>query len=513
MKCSINLQIKLAIFLLIVTYSIPTNAQESPCYDCHEDDTLIEPSETKAFNWTFSWDAYTNGFHEDLDCEDCHVSLTSDGFEDIPHEIDYEATSICSDCHGNKIEEIEDEFEKSVHSTAGDGKFRCSYCHDPHVPPQLDIDLSRRDYVKYTNDICISCHNNETRYQASTGTYKKLPSLYDTHAWLPRQEAHSRIVLCICCHTPVDHSGVHEILAKSEAQRSCESCHNQKSVVAAKFLGEPERTTWITNEVLFHDAYVKGAMRHRLVDAILLIFTALSILAIIIHSILRWLSNRRRNDKPFQVESTLVYDKWVRSWHWINALFFLVLLVTGLRIHFGGREDPLLSFETSFHTHNLVGVAMTLWFIWFLIFGIFTGNAGSYWKKPGSWIHGIIQQARFYLYGIFRGAEHPFHPDKKHRFNPLQQVSYLGVMYILFPILVITGVLLLYPDWLPEKIFNTNAGWLIATVHYLTSWAFIIFFVIHLYLITLGDRVSYLIRGMVDGFHRSHIIEKGKNDK
>ena len=513
MKSSINLPIKATIFLLVLTCLNLANAQDSPCYDCHEDETLIEPSETKAFSWAFSWDDYSKGLHGDLDCEDCHVSSTSEGFEDFPHEIDYEATPTCFDCHGDKIEEIDGEFVKSVHATVGDGKFRCSYCHNPHVPPQLDIDLPRRDYVKFTNNICISCHLNEMRYQASSGTDKKLPSLYDSHSWLPRQQAHSSIVLCVCCHTPTDHSGVHEILAKSEAQRRCEACHYQQSVVATKFLGEPERTTWITNEVLFHDAYVKGAMRHRLVDAILLILTALAILVIIIHGILRWISNRRRDEKPFKVMSTLVYDKWVRSWHWINALFFLILMITGLRLHFGGRENPLLSFETSFHIHNLVGAAMTIWFIWFLIFGVFTGNAGSYWKKPVFSINGMIKQARYYLYGIFRGEEHPFHPDKKNRFNPLQKIAYLSVMYFLFPLLVITGVVLLYPEWLPEKIFDTNAGWLIATVHYLTSWAIIIIFVIHLYLITLGDRVSYLFMAMIDGLHRNHTKEKSEDDK
>ena len=59
-----------------------------------------------------------------------------------------------------------------------------------------------------------------------------------------------------------------------------------------------------------------------------------------------------------EVEEHDIYDKWVRSWHWVNAMLFLVLAATGFRIHFGGREDPLLSFETAFHTHNLVGMLL-----------------------------------------------------------------------------------------------------------------------------------------------------------
>ena len=485
--------------------AVVSRAQDSPCYDCHDDEELIDPTEDSPFPWSFSWELFAAGLHADLDCDECHEASIPDGFEDTPHEIDYDATPTCTDCHGGKIEDIESQFELSVHASAGDGEFRCSYCHDPHAPPDLDIDLPVRDYVDFTNSVCISCHANDARYRAASGLDAASPSLYDTHAWLPRKSTHARIVLCVCCHTPLDHHGVHEILPKDQAQRRCESCHHRNSPVAAKFLGEPNRTTWITHEVLFGEAYVKGAMRHRLVDAVLLAVAALAILAALFHGILRWISNRRRAERPFEVEATPVYDGWVRSWHWGNAAIFVVLLVTGLRIHFGGREDPLLSFESAFHTHNLVGAAMVIWFLWFVVMGALTGNAASYWKKPDSWYRGMVRQVRYYLHGVFVGEPHPFHPQEKRRFNPLQQLIYLTVMYLMFPILAVTGVLLLYPEWLPETIAGRNAGWVVATVHYLTGWALVIFFVIHLYLCTLGDRVSYLFRGMIDGLHRIHV--------
>lgn len=488
-----------------------SQGQESPCYACHHEETPINRPGKFPFPWTFSWEHFAAGLHKDLDCEDCHVSSTPDGFEILPHKINFDATSTCTDCHGEKIAEIQSQFALSVHASAGGGRFRCSYCHDPHEPPDLDVILPLREYVAFSNNICLGCHNNDTRYRAASGSDRPPPSLYDSHRWLPRKRTHVRIVLCVCCHTPLDHSGVHEILPKSRAQRRCEACHHPKSPVAAKLFGEPDRTTWITHEEWFDDAYVKGAMRNRLVDGLLLVVTSLTILAALIHGLLRWLINRRRNEKPFQVESTLVYDGWVRSWHWLNALFFLVLLITGLRIHFGGREDPLTSFETAFHVHNLVGVAMAIWYLWFLAMVIFTGNAASYLKAPSLWGQSIVRQVRYYLHGVFHGEPHPFHPEKKRRFNPLQQLIYVLVMFLLFPVLVATGILLLYPKWLPETILGKNAGWFVATVHYLIGWALTIFFVTHLYLCTLGDRVSYLFRGMIDGLHRSHVGPKGED--
>ncbi|MGD8414780.1 MAG: cytochrome b/b6 domain-containing protein, partial [Candidatus Latescibacterota bacterium] len=439
-------------------------------------------------------------------------AATPDGFDVVPHKIKHSATLTCADCHGSKIARIEAQFERSVHASAGDGSFRCVYCHDPHAPPPFELNLSVRDHVEFTNGICINCHANAARYRAVTGRDDLPPSLYESHAWLPRAGTHARIVLCVCCHTPVDHEGSHEILPKSRAQRKCESCHHQNSPVARKFLGEPDRTTWITHEVWFGDAYVKGAMRHRLVDGILLALAAFVILAALGHGVLLWISRRRRDSLPFVVESSPVYDGWVRSWHWGNAALFIVLLVTGFRIHFGGREEPLLSFETAFYTHNLAGAALVLWFVWFLVIGYLTGNAGSYWKAPRPWIAGMFRQARYYLYGIFKGEPHPFHPDRKRRFNPLQQLIYLAVMYLFFPILVITGVVLLYPEWLPETIAGEKAGWVIATAHYLVGWALTLFLIVHIYLCTLGDRFSYNFRGMVDGLHRSHRVIEPEED-
>lgn len=42
--------------------------------------------------------------------------------------------------------------------------------------------------------------------------------------------------------------------------------------------------------------------------------------------------------------------------------------------------------------------------------------------------------------------EHPFPATTQSKFNPLQQVAYVGVMYGLLPLLLLTGLLCLYPQ-------------------------------------------------------------------
>lgn len=46
----------------------------------------------------------------------------------------------------------------------------------------------------------------------------------------------------------------------------------------------------------------------------------------------------------------------------------------------------------------------------------------------------------------YTGEEHPFPATTQSKFNPLQQVAYVGVMYGLLPLLLLTGLLCLYPQ-------------------------------------------------------------------
>ena len=472
--------------LVVAALLITTPAVSDDCVVCHDEDMRLDTP----YTWSFGLTLFEEDVHEDLDCTDCHTG----DFDDIPHESG--PSRPCSDCHD--FEHIEDEVEASVHS------FGCAHCHDPHAPSDLLVDYDRRDRVGRDNDICRSCHDDDERWMATAGSDRPRADLTAVHDWLPRSAKHKRIVLCVCCHTPVDHPGIHQILPASAAQRRCESCHHQNSPVAAKFLGEPERETWITHDVLFGDAYVKGAMRHRLVDGILVGIALLALAGIVVHAVLRMLTGRRRLQSPFAVREVFLYDRWVRSWHWINALLFLILAVTGFRIHWGGREEPLLSFETSFHVHNIVGALLVVWFAWFVVMGAITKNDRSYWKLPARWISDMFAQAGYYLAGVFRGDEHPFHPTRERRFNPLQQAAYLKVMYLIFPLLAVSGVLLLYPELLPETIAGYSATWLVATLHYLCGVVLAIFLIVHLYLITFGDRPIYGLQSMIDGKHRSH---------
>jgi thiosulfate reductase cytochrome b subunit len=177
-------------------------------------------------------------------------------------------------------------------------------------------------------------------------------------------------------------------------------------------------------------------------------------------------------------------------------------------VHFGGKEDPILTFETAFHTHNLAGVLLVLAGLAYFFRNAVTRKARQYLRRPQDGMKGLIKQARFYLYGIFRGEPHPYHATPERKFNPLQQIAYAVVMYLISPVLIVTGVILLFPRMLPDKIGGLPGVWWFATIHYLSAAAVIVFLLAHVYLATMGDRIGYLMSAMFTGRHRHHVPKK-----
>jgi hypothetical protein len=66
--------------------------------------------------------------------------------------------------------------------------------------------------------------------------------------------------------------------------------------------------------------------------------------------------------------------------------------------------------------------------------------------------------------GIFKGEPHPNHASPKHKFNSLQHVTYIGVMYVMYPLLLLSGVALLFPDVVTRGILGyPGVFWVAAT--------------------------------------------------
>ena len=242
--------------------------------------------------------AFYESNHREFKCIDCH----SEDYLTFPHpgNLRMEAMPNCIDCHGGDekyakfhFENIEKEFQESVHSEKYSEDFTCWMCHNPHtykINARTNVNIKQT--IAYDNAICLNCHGNLTNYQILTD--KEKPNLLKKHDWLPNQQLHFQSVRCIECHTKKINDSTlvaHKILSKEDAVRNCEQCHSSNSVLLAALykykIKEVRSAKGFFKGVISSNSYVIGANRNYYLNLISLVLFSVVLLGIIIHTIKR----------------------------------------------------------------------------------------------------------------------------------------------------------------------------------------------------------------------------------
>ena len=203
-----------------------------------------------------------------------------------------------------------------------------------------------------------------------------------------------------------------------------------------------------------------------------------------------------------------LYPVWIRLWHVINALMIIILIVTGISLHFSlpGKTN-LIRFDIAVVLHNVSAIVVTINFLYYVVGNIFTKNGGFYrqWRK--NLVVNLWTQFKFYAVGIFKNEKHPFPITEKQKFNPLQKFSYVIVMYIVMPLVIISGLGLMFPDYISAQIFNIDGMIFSAVLHTIVGFVVSIFLIIHIYTCTLGDKPGTLFKSMINGYHEEEAHE------
>lgn len=278
--------------------------ENEKCLKCHGKshydltDSISGKSIRKRMFKIIKPDLFYSANHKSFKCIDCH----SDEFNTFPHplKLRFEETSTCLDCHGGdekyskyQFEKINEQFEKSVHSTKHSKEFTCWMCHDPHFY-KINASNQKEDIEKiiaYDNSICLSCHADIDKYQMILD--KENPNIIQKHEWLPNQANHFRKVRCIECHTEVNKNTLvaHKILPKEKAVKRCVECHSSNSILLQTLYKykskERLNNGGFFNAVILNDAYVVGANRNYYLNLISIFIFAISLTGIAIHTVLR----------------------------------------------------------------------------------------------------------------------------------------------------------------------------------------------------------------------------------
>ena len=170
-------------------------------------------------------------------------------------------------------------------------------------------------------------------------------------------------------------------------------------------------------------------------------------------------------------------------------------------MQYSGADMKFIRFDIAVLIHNFSGVLVTILYAVYILGNTLTDNGKNYIVKRKGLTQKMITQLKYYSFGIFKGEKAPYPAKKKNKFNPLQVVSYVVVMYIFFPFLIISGFGLLYPEVILPKIFGLSGIQLTAIFHSLLGFFLSVFMVIHIYTCTLGEKPSSHFKSMITGYH------------
>lgn len=324
----------------------------------------------------------------------------------------------------------------------------------------------------------------------------------------------------------------HNVADSSFATRDCTTCHHTDSRVTAPILLAGSAPAGVTPEFvpganvsatgsLFSEngslyynpvnekdeTYIFGHNRVPWIDwlgALLFLGTLAGVAG---HGTVRFVLERKRGQQTVETEPIYMYEVYERFWHWLQTVAIVVLLLTGLIIH---RPDMFgaFSFRHVVTIHNVLAALLGINALISILWHVISGEIQQYIPHPYGFIDQMIAQAKYYIMGIFKHEPHPFHKTKQRKFNPLQMITYIGLLGVLLPLQGLSGILM----WLVQKV-PAIQDWFgglpfLAPFHTLNAWLFATFIVAHVYLTTTaGVKPLDAIEAMVTGWEDMEVEE------
>ena len=211
------------------------------------------------------------------------------------------------------------------------------------------------------------------------------------------------------------------------------------------------------------------------------------------------------------MQKIYVHPLPVRIWHWVNALGFVTMILTGIQIRYVDLFD-VISFKLAVQLHNWIGfVLIGNFFVWFFFY-LLTDKIKVYHPElsPLKHFRGSMRQLQYYGYGIFRGEPNPHHVSAYHKFNALQSMTYQIIMLLLVPLQFVTGVLLWDLKHFADAVEFLGGVRMVASVHVLLFIFFCGFVFIHPYLASLGHTAGAHFKAMITGYEEIEEESGGK---
>lgn len=459
----------------------PSNAV---CDDCHAvPDLRFTNDAGERRLYTIAPDLYGGSAHGQALCVACH----DEGYGDtLPHNgRTMYPLYLCVDCHealGDLGElglpDRREELIGSVHGKVLRPRLDCHDCHDPHVFDLVRDNQHPLDRIEASNALCLACHGAPD--ERAFG-YEALNDAAQTHDYFPNPLRHLSHLKCVGCHSPAGPGAGHDVEPTADSLAVCEECHSRAD---PRYLGSYSVSNRAARDEAsrasaFENVYVIGSTRSVLLDRASQIGFLVFLILVLLHAFKRGLSQERyRHIRWMHVEGS----RGLKGWHLAQVLLIVGLLVSGLSMHYGDSGFAPLSFRLAVRSHNVFGVANIALWVGFVVINARSGNLRHYVDRLRALPQDIVLQARYYAIGVFEGTPEPFPAWRPTKFNPIQRVAYLAVMYGLAPVAIGTGAVLLYPLVAPERALGHPGLWPVAMAHLAAAYMLTMFIVVHVYM-------------------------------
>lgn len=254
-------------------------------------------------------------------------------------------------------------------------------------------------------------------------------------------------------------------------------------------------------------------------------------------------------------QGALIYRQsiWTRVTHWVWAVSLFFLMLTGLQIfnafpslHIGNEsgfdyDNAILAigavqdgqglrgvtrvFGTEFDTTGFLGVsggevrafpaALTIpsyqslatgrvihfFFAWVLVGTLLVWLVASLWNRHIRDLVPTAQDIRDLPRDVADHARLRFHHTR--RYNTLQKLAYAGVLFILLPLMILTGLSMSpwFNSWMPWTLDLFGGRQTARTIHFVVMLLLIGFFLIHMLMILAAGPLNEL-RSIITGWYR-----------
>ncbi|KMS56935.1 cytochrome b/b6 domain-containing protein [Sphingobium cupriresistens] len=232
-------------------------------------------------------------------------------------------------------------------------------------------------------------------------------------------------------------------------------------------------------------------------------------------------------DRPTPMEAGVVkrHRLSTRLWHWLNALLLYVLFTSGLGIF---NAHPRLYWGQYGANFDVAWLTLERFPGWITLPGHYSLALSRHWHLAAAPLFAFALLA-YMLWSLanrhiardlaFRRGElaprHVWQDIRDHarlrfptgqtalRYNVLQKASYIGVIFIALPLVILTGLTMspgmnaAWP-WLLDLFGGRQSA---RSIHFIAAFALAAFFLVHILMVVLAGPLNE-VRSMITGRYR-----------